>query len=671
MGNIESVRWVEYFKTLLNPPVLSGTISYAEPLIEDELLDRDFTFQELQVALSKAKNDKAPGCDGIPYEFFKNAPNSFLLVLLNLYNNVFKAGCVPVSFKKSVIFPLHKKGDLNNVQNYRGLSFINCISKLYTSLLHYRLSEWVNYRGLLIEYQAGFRKGYSTVDNLFNLTSMIKLRLSTKGNKLYSFFIDFSAAFDTIDRNALFYKLSTMGVSTRMLTALRALYDRTEAGVWFQNCVTESFETRTGLRQGCICSPLLFCLFINDMADGLFGGCVFGQTRVNILLYADDVVLIAPTAASLQIMINNLEKYCDLWNLQLNLNKSKILVFRNGGKLKDNDRWVYKGNRIEVVNSYKYLGVELTSKLSWESHINVKSTSSKFAINNIWLRFFGNNKISLDSKFNCFYAVVRSMLCYGCEIWGYKKSEKIESVLRFFIKKLFNLPSNTPNYALYLETGVNSIFIHTLQVNLNYLIRVLSLPNERLPHILANQIIRKKLYWCEEWHRLGHALGVEVDMEGDVGRVQESLVSTLEAVAAAENQANINAALGARYHRWYASLDLVLGDSSYLIDSLPMRAKKWIFKARVEAIFLNYKPWVIQNQNHHCSLCNLEENEDIFHFVSRCPILSNVRKSFLLKNELSLEEFLEYMNGRDWRSLGLYLINAWKVRWDLISEFNF
>lgn len=138
------------------------------------------------------------------------------------------------------------------------------------------------------------------------------------------------------------------------------------------------------------------------------------------------------------------------------------------------------------------------------------------------------------------------------------------------------------------------------------------------------------MYWCDEWRKLGRAHGVVVEMDTDPVSIQSALLGVLESVREAEYRANLEAALGSRYHQTYATLNLELGNSSYINANLSLRAIKWIYKARVGVIYLNYKPW-IGDQNYVCSLCNLRENEDVFHYICRCPILAGVRKRFLQK----------------------------------------
>lgn len=132
------------------------TTSYAVPHIEYSDLDGPITFSDLQVVLCRVKNNKAPGLDRIPFEFYKEAPVTFLNLILRLFNDIMDIE-VPDSFKKAVIFPLYKKGAVNSVRNYRGISFIDTITKLFTGVLLQRLGKWVEKHSLLNEFQAGFR----------------------------------------------------------------------------------------------------------------------------------------------------------------------------------------------------------------------------------------------------------------------------------------------------------------------------------------------------------------------------------------------------------------------------------------------------------------------------------------------------------------------------------
>jgi len=181
-----------HFQNLLQAPLSHNTISFALPQTEDFDLDRDITEEEVSRVIERAKNNKAPGYDCIPVEFFKNATPLFLTMLTIAFNCILNTGQVPLSFKQSIIFPLFKTGDPQNPENYRGIAFLNAIYKIFAGVILDRLTKWVERENLLSEFQTGFRKGYSTMDNIFCLTSIARI-YQKMGKTLYAFFCRFQS----------------------------------------------------------------------------------------------------------------------------------------------------------------------------------------------------------------------------------------------------------------------------------------------------------------------------------------------------------------------------------------------------------------------------------------------------------------------------------------------
>lgn len=245
------------------------------------------------------------------------------------YNRIFETGDVPGSFRRAIIFPLYKKGDPEDPTNYRGISFLNTVAKLFGAILFNRLSEWVENKQILHEFQAGFRKNYSTIDQIFSLVNIGDI-YKKRGKKLYAFFVDFRAAFDSIPREALFYKLYGYGISTKMISVIRAIYKENFARVWDGKFLSDEFETSMGVKQGCVLSTLFFVLYINDIIDSVKGGIVMSGKNIPGLMFADDLVFLSETINGMQLMINRLERYCKTWNLSVNLAKSKIMIMRRG-----------------------------------------------------------------------------------------------------------------------------------------------------------------------------------------------------------------------------------------------------------------------------------------------------------------------------------------------------
>jgi hypothetical protein len=668
--DILPVVWVNHFRDLLNPCLPRSTIMFAEPLNRDDLLDSVFTLEDLNLVLSKVKNNKAPGTDGIPFEFFKRLPQNALLTLLNLFNNIFCNHDIPSSFKKAIIFPLHKKGAIEDVQNYRGISFLNSISKLFSGLLLNRISNWVEAHNILSESQAGFRKGYSTADNIFSLVSLIKNKLSYKRKKVYAFFIDFSSAFDTVDLRSLWYKLYIMGLSSKVVKVLQAMYTDTMSAVWTREGITDFFNTEVGLRQGCILSPILFSLFINDLPESLGedlgAGVWIRKVCVRLLMYADDIVMLSSDPKSLQKMIDRLALYCDKWNLVLNLNKSKVMVFRNGGRYARAERWWYKGRPVEVVNSYKYLGISLTPSLSLDMHFTSKVSDAKFAINSVWREFIGRQQVPYDAKLKVFHSVSKAVVCYGAQVWGFSAYERLEGLMKYFIKKLFSLPSYTPAFILYLELRLDPIFIHTLSLHLKYMSRLNNLPPNRLPALMARETLSRETFWVNGWRKLEAEYEVSFQIQHFMSdRWDINPKDILNKVRVAFRVKMEEATRSSVSHSLYRNLSQLEDKQSYISLVQNFSHCKWIFKLRGELINLNFKPWKGREET-KCTLCSCGVAEDTFHFFSVCPALSELRQLHLGRAYLTPEEALDWANGRNWARLASYCEDAYKKRGSLM-----
>ena len=157
--------------------------------------------------------------------------------------------------------PIFKSGDKNLPNNYRGITLLSCLAKLFTRILNGRFAKWAEDNGKINETQFGFRKGRRTQDCLFILNGLIEL-LFSKGMKLYVCFIDYEKAYDYLDRAALWAKLLKTGISCKTIRIFKSMYEKMKVGVKGDN---NYFSTRVGLLQGEITSPIFFSVFINDI----------------------------------------------------------------------------------------------------------------------------------------------------------------------------------------------------------------------------------------------------------------------------------------------------------------------------------------------------------------------------------------------------------------------
>ncbi len=369
------------------------------------------------------------------------------------------------------------------------------------------------------ESQAGFRQGYSTVDNIFILQSLVQRFLGIKGRKMYGLFVDFRKAFDSIQRDKLWTLLDQHDVSDKMKNLLRSIYENVKVCVRSNNEMSESFSSNIGVRQGCILSPFLFSFFINEFAtlveqNGTHGIQLHPDViQLFLLLFADDIVLFSHSIVGLQHQIYELETYCEESGLTVNMDKTKVMVFKNGGNLAKSEKWYYQGKALATTSLYKYLGVYFSSNLSWSAHTNQASVQAK----KILVGIYKNMQVLGNIKYNIFFKIfdtkILPILLYGSEMWGFQSFDAIEKVQLFACKKFLGVKINTPSNMVYGECGRFPIHIFSQIKIIKYWLRLLNMPNHRYPKKCYNMMVlydtNGKTNWVSNLRKLlcntGHA----------------------------------------------------------------------------------------------------------------------------------------------------------------------
>uniref|UniRef100_T1IQ87 Reverse transcriptase domain-containing protein n=1 Tax=Strigamia maritima TaxID=126957 RepID=T1IQ87_STRMM len=274
----------------------------------------------------------------------------------------------PDEWREGIIIPIFKAGEVKETKNYREITLLNTGYKMVTAMMAARLSEWLEKEKKLTENQAGFRRGYSSRDNIFTLNTLIENRKKKRWKTLY-----LKTAFDRVNRRLLMEKLWSLGVTSRMLRKIEEIYRET------RNVVAKSspHSSFPRVRQDCPLSPSLFAVFINDIERNWetrkIGGTELGKDKVFCLKFADDIAVIAEAREDLQDMIPDLERYIRKNKLEVNISKSQIVVFRNGGRLSKRDTSKFGEKDLLVVNQYKYLGYIFTATNSPTEHLTSES----------------------------------------------------------------------------------------------------------------------------------------------------------------------------------------------------------------------------------------------------------------------------------------------------------
>ena len=399
---------------------------------------------------------------------------------------------------------------MNNPNNYRGITILSCFGKLFTCILNKRLGTFLDQYDIIGAEQTGFRKGFSTIDNVFTLYGIVDVLLS-KHKRLYCGFLDYEKAFDKIDRAMLWHKLFEENVCGKMINVVRNMYANAKSCVMVNNDISEMFKVEVGVRQGENLSPVLFSLYLNDMntylKDKMNGLKTISDELVNcnmnfeeidvflklfILLYADDTIIFAENAKDLQKGLSCVKDYCDKWKLKLNAAKCKIVIFSRG--LVRNYPEFYIGTDIiEVVREFTYLGITL----NYNNRFNVaqkdlfqRASRAMFAL----IKKSKNLHLPFDVILDLFDKTVVPVLIYGCEIWGFQTLEVIEKLQLKFYKYILLLRKSTPSQMVYGETGKFPININIKARLLVYWYKLTSVKNSnKLSSITYNLLYRLHL----------------------------------------------------------------------------------------------------------------------------------------------------------------------------------
>ena len=464
--------------------------------LANDILNGKITEDEVISAVKDLKNCKAPGYDCIINEYIKYTLHVCMPIYLKLFNRILDLGIVPEIWTLGIIMPIYKnKGNPNDPDSYRGITLVSSVGKLFTSILNSRLTKYAELVDMIPDSQAGFRKGFSTVDNIFCLHVLIELYLAF-GKKLYCTFIDFKKAFDTVWRLGLWQKLVKNNVSGKILKVIYNMYENIKSCVKQDNIISGFFSCDIGVRQGENLSPFLFSVFLADLETFFDQNHVSGLTNIStfcqeqlrtylmifVLLYADDTIILAESAVDLQTSLSVFESYCSLWKLTVNVDKTKTLIFRKR-KGRIDDEFKLYGSNIEIVDSYSYLGIEFNfngkfllarKKLANQAQKGLYALYGKVR----------NINIPVDLQLKLFDSLIEPILLYACEVWGFENIDILERIHLQFLKRTLSVRSTTPNYMVYGETG-------RFPINISLKLRMLNFWSKLLEN---NSKLSGKLY---------------------------------------------------------------------------------------------------------------------------------------------------------------------------------
>lgn len=437
---------------------------------------RPVTQTELFEIVASMRGNSAAGYDGIPSKLVKFNVDLLIQPLLHIVNLSISSAKFPTSFKIAKVVPIFKSGQKDIASNYRPISLLGAVSKILEKCVKIQLVHYLEKEQIISDAQFGFRETISTSHALFYITKFISEQINSKKRVLLTF-LDLAKAFDSIDRQKLLTKLQMVGISHSALDWFRSYLDDRLQVVSLNGIESNPTGIDYGVVQGSNLGPLLFLIYINNVAKLRINGKLF--------LFADDTALVSngcawddvfDQASSDLLIIKN---WFDYNTLTLNISKTKCMPIFFKTESDPGPRRLYLHSCgdplsracgcdvIERVEQYKYLGIIIDHKLSWAPHVRY----IKQRLRRLVYAFAQLGRVlTVDHCRTVYYAYAQSVLQYGILAWGGVSSAILYPLAvtqRSLIKTILKKPQRYPTDQLFLDFSVLNIrqlFIKSLLV---------------------------------------------------------------------------------------------------------------------------------------------------------------------------------------------------------------
>lgn len=392
-----------------------------------------FNETEILKQIERLKPEKSPGPDSIPNEALMVGKAMLLRPLTILFNKILQEQKTPMKWAESRITLLYKKGDPTDVNNYRPISLLPTVYKLFAACLGKRIETDIEIHQPVE--QAGFRKGYSTIDHIHTLDQIIEKHQELQ-QPLYLAFIDYAKAFDSISHESIWEALDSQSVPKLYIEIIKYIYSNSESRVKLDR-LGPVIKICRGAKQGDPLSPKIFIAVLQHQMENLDWekkGIYINGKFLSNLRFADDIVLFSKTSKELEEMIVELCEVSENIGLKLNTSKTKVATNSIQSPI-----MIYQ-KPLEYVESYLYLGKQVSfSKSRHRDEIERR-------INMTWKKFWSQketlkSKLSLKLKKIVMDSCLLPCLSYGSQTWIFNEytRHKIQTTQRAMERSLLNI----------------------------------------------------------------------------------------------------------------------------------------------------------------------------------------------------------------------------------------
>ena len=655
--NITAQNWVSHFERLHakhnigteQQNILQQLDLLKNNLNNSKLLDNPISESDILHAAKKLKSRKSAYSDRIKNEMIKSSVEILLHGYYKLFNLVLEYGSFPDQWCEGLITPIFKSGDNNDTNNYRGICVTSCLSKFFCIILNERLTNYVHENNMVHPSQIGFQSGQRTADHIFTLKTIFDKQMNTNRNdKVYACFVDFKKAFDSVWHEGLFFKLLENKIDGNFLSLIKSLYQTSKCAIKLSQSRTKFFSYSRGVRQGCILSPILFNLYINELA-AIFDNVnsdpfiLPNNTKLSCLLYADDLIILSKSRFGLQKCLDELHNWCNKWLMEVNLKKTKIMIFQKGNTKMNKPNFTLNSKNVEIVNEYCYLGMKLMPNGNFTLAQKQLSEKALHALGSI-RRHLNLHHLNPKLAIKIFESIVSPILLYNSEVWGaYIKNDQkkwdnstTEKTHLRFCKLYLGVGKKASNMASRAELGKFPLQITIYKRLFKYITHINSLPETAI----AKQafLISKDLYLNNKTCFYKNAMDILkhykcqrqiVDLESISAQSLNPIIDSVKQsfVTLWKNQIEHSSKL-----YFYSTLKTEYELEKYLTVIKNTNHRRTLTRFRIS----NHKLMIECGRYHNiphderiCKLCTSNEIENEEHLLFSCQAYDNIRQNIL------------------------------------------
>ena len=527
--------WVSHYQALYStppphpPPPIHSTMRAAHRPADPPLNQTQWTVLELEQALTEIGSSKKV-VGPINKPVLAKAQPAYA-AMLAIFNAIPRCGQMPSIWNQTHIHSIAKPGqDRSSPTSYRGLALTTLQYKITGRLLHNRIDTWAELNNRRAPTQFGFRGGKGCQEATFALETL-RMEYKLKRQNLYCAFIDIKKAYDSIHRDLLWHKLAEMGLDGWVLQTIKSLYEYAPTAIRTATGLTHFFSPGKGVRQGCPLSPLLFGLFFDDISHILeqhyLDAAQLDDAPIPCLLYADDLTLISTSEAGLQQALHTVQQYCETWQLAVNTDKTKTMVFTTNRRPPIITA-TFDDHPIAQVDSFKFLGLMFHSKHTLQRSATAERTLSGtrqlYAVQRK-SREIGIHKPIIQK--HLFQAQILPILTYGSELWNINSTLDIlssatplntlvrsdtERVQITYCRDILGVRSTTNGAICLAECAQYPVLLSTLKRATRFWNKT-SNANDIMAHVRQAAIRHGPSHWVSKLFACWSTLGIQATFD--------------------------------------------------------------------------------------------------------------------------------------------------------------